>query len=377
MVELSEARLAEDLLRSAVSALRDRLPVTWSVTVQREPKRQDGLRPDAYLSVCAPGGPEAIFVVEVKSSITPRFVPALREQLGRLRHGLPGSVGMAVAPYLAEPTRNHLVEAGLSYLDATGNMLVRADEIGLFISDRGAQADPRRGPGRPKEGLKGEPAAKVVRALVDIRGPWQIRNLIAESRASTGSVYRVLEYLDEEALITRQNRRIYVTDWQEILRRWSTDYRFLHTNRVSRWIAPRGLPALAERLRSTEVDYALTGSLAASAWSQYAPVKSAMLYTSEAAVAAEQWGLRETDTGANVLIAEPAYAVAQQRCRRELDGLVVAAPAQVVADLMSGPGRAPAEAEELLDWMGRNESAWRKPQLEPVRFATPDTHSTS
>jgi hypothetical protein len=46
--------------------------------------------------------------------------------------------------------------------------------------------------------------------------------------------------------------------------------------------------------------------------------------------------------------------------RSHLDaGLRFAAPSQVFADLMAGPGRNPEEAMALLDWMRRNEELWR------------------
>jgi hypothetical protein len=38
----------------------------------------------------------------------------------------------------------------------------------------------------------------------------------------------------------------------------------------------------------------------------------------------------------------------------------IAAPTQVAADLLNGPGRNPSEAEELLAWMSAHEGAWRK-----------------
>ncbi len=41
------------------------------------------------------------------------------------------------------------------------------------------------------------------------------------------------------------------------------------------------------------------------------------------------------------------------------DELVTAAPSQVVVDLMTGPGREPSEAEELINWMKENEVVWR------------------
>ena len=41
------------------------------------------------------------------------------------------------------------------------------------------------------------------------------------------------------------------------------------------------------------------------------------------------------------------------------DGLTYAAPAQVAADLLTSPGRGPAEGEALIEWMAQNEGAWR------------------
>ena len=35
-------------------------------------------------------------------------------------------------------------------------------------------------------------------------------------------------------------------------------------------------------------------------------------------------------------------------------------PSQTVVDLLTGPGRYPAEAEALLEWMERNLDAWRR-----------------
>jgi len=63
--------------------------------------------------------------------------------------------------------------------------------------------------------------------------------------------------------------------------------------------------------------------------------------------------------GGNVLLAVPEDEVAFARTQT-FDGLVVAAPSQVAADLLGGPGRAPEEGRVLLDWMEANEPAWRQ-----------------
>jgi hypothetical protein len=69
--------------------------------------------------------------------------------------------------------------------------------------------------------------------------------------------------------------------------------------------------------------------------------------------------LREsTEVGANVILAEPFDPVVYERSR-EQDGIACVAPSQNAADLLTSPGRGPAEAEELMEWMSRNEGAWR------------------
>jgi hypothetical protein len=84
-----------------------------------------------------------------------------------------------------------------------------------------------------------------------------------------------------------------------------------------------------------------------------------MVYVADAEKAANVWGLRPADAGANVMLAEPGFDVVFERSLTNKEGVVLAAPTQVVVDLMTGPGRSPNEAEELLEWMKANEGSWR------------------
>lgn len=356
-------RTEAEVLSAAAAVIGDRLPTTWTITTDRDAFRTDrGDRgADALLRLTSPDGSAIELIVEVKTQVHAREVAWIRDRLTALVAERPGSVAAVFARYLSGPTRQQLVEAGLSFADVTGNLLVRAEAPVLYLADRGADRDPWRGPGRPQAGLTGEPAAKIVRALADLPGPWRTRDLVAVSGASTGSVYRVIEFLGSEGLLTRdETGAVRVSDRAALLRRWSRDYQFLATNTVTGYIAPRGLPALLDRIRQAGFDdYAVTGSVAAAAWAPYAPARSAMIYATDPDRAAKAWGLRPTDVGVNVLLARPAYPVVLERITVGLDGLRLAAPTQVAVDLLTGPGRSPGEAEELLSWMGRNERSWR------------------
>lgn len=355
---LNETQLA----RRFVEIIGERLPVGWSVRPDKsESKAAAGRRLDLALEIVAPNGGAATIVIEVKRILEGRDIGPLRTQLDAYVSQVPNGRGVVGARYLSPQMRARLVESGLSYVDATGNIRLEVADPGLFLSDRGADADPWRGPGRPRGTLKGAPAAKVVRAIADFSGDWAIRDLVEVSKASTGAAYRVVEFLESEGLATRGDRGVVsIPSWEEVLRRWSDDYGFVRSSRVSRWIAPRGLSDLIERAAaSSDVTYAVTGTLAAAEWAPYAPARSAMIYVLDSATASAAWDLRPADAGANVMLGEPDVDVPFVRTLTTSNGLEVAAPTQVAVDLMTGPGRSPAEAEELIQWMVRNEQSWR------------------
>jgi hypothetical protein len=351
-----------DVLRAAVDLLRERLPTTWTLDTTIEPARLDP-RVDAELKLRAPDGGEVTILVEAKRLLNTRDVPVALEQLQRYATGLgeDDAVLVLAARYLAPTTRERIAAAGAGYVDLTGNIQLAADRPALLVRDRGADRDPWRGPGRPRGTLKGPPAARVVRALVDFAPPYSVPELAERSRASTGATYRVVAFLEEQDLVERE-RRGPITDvrWRPILERWSRDYGFGQSNTVATFLEPRGLETLTARLvRAGELDYVLTGSLAAERFAAYAPARLAMLYVRDIAAGATLLELRPTTTGANVALASSDYDVVFEGTQ-VVDGLRLAAVSQVAVDLLTGPGRNPSEAGALLDWMESNEPAWRR-----------------
>ena len=350
-----------DVVRRCVQLLGENLPPGWSIVPVDKAQVDLSGRVDATLRVVDADGVEAILAVEAKRSLERRDVPAVETRIRRYTASLPNAWGVVAARYLTPSVREALIERGLSYIDTTGNERLTVASPGLFVSNRGADKDPWRSTGRPRGTLKGAPATKVVRALIDVEGPWKIRDLIQRSGASTGATYRVVDYLEREELLVREpTGALVLGSWRRLLQEWSKDYGFVRSNSVTRYIEPRGLPALLERVKATSgVPYAVTGSLAAAEWAAYAPTRAAQIYVPDSAQAAKLWGLRPTDTGANVLLAEPETDVVFKRTVTNSEGLVIATPAQVAVDLLTGPGRNPSEAEELMDWMERNEPSWR------------------
>ncbi len=243
------------------------------------------------------------------------------------------------------------------------NLLLRIDDPAVYIERQGAGKDPWR-PERPARSLKGAKAARIVRALVDFVPPLGVRQIAGLAGTDPGYVSRILEMLGREDLVRRPPRGpVQEVEWAALLRRWTEDYSLLESNRPFWFLDPRGVDSFTEKLRTaagadTAPRYALTGSLAARTVAPVAPVRMGICFVDDAVRLADQLGLTPTDTGANVLLIEPADSVVYKR-RREVDGLCYVALSQAVADLLTGPGRNPTEGEALLQWMQANSEAWR------------------
>lgn len=351
-----------DLLRSVAGTLRDRLPSSWEVDLQLAPP-VGGWRPDALLRIKAPDGSSAALLVEAKLDLEPRaiepLVAALEQAL--VDANLPAeSKGppMVVARFVSPRAREVLEKLGACYADATGNARIALDRPALLIERRGADRNPWREV-RALRSLRGRGAARVVRALCDFRPPFGVRELAERSGASAGSAVRTLDLLEREALIVR-NRRKQVTDvdLSPLIRRWADDFRFTKQNSIRRCFEPRRLERTIERLIGFEGRYAVTGSFAAAQVAQYAESRLLVVYVDDPDAAQGQLGVRSAGMRSNVWLVAPPDDLPFERAW-EHGGLRYAALAQVACDLLDMPGRAPAEAEELLRWMEANPDAWR------------------
>jgi hypothetical protein len=335
-------------VRLAAEALRRRLPSGWVVELRPEGSA------DGLLTLRAPDGRRARLKLVSRKRVLPRDVAHLMTQAGSAQR-------MLVAPFLSPRARELLAAANASYADETGNLRVAVGDPAVFVESRGADRDPERQP-RPLRSLKGSAAARVVRALCDFSPPYGVRTLADRSATPLGTVSRVVTLLEEEALITRDEKKIITAvDWPALIKRWGTDYSLTGSNSMRSYLEPRGLGALVPKLAKLG-RYAATGSMAVP--DGVAPARLAMIYVEDAEGASKALDLVPTEAGANVWLLEPYDAVVFERTQSVKIGgdasIVAAAPSQVAADLMTSPGRGPQEADALIERMKGTEDAWRQ-----------------
>lgn len=356
-----------EVLARAAACVQAELPERWMVLTKAELSDVDtsvgARRRVDSLSLVRDGVEVVTYATEVVRTAGPSTLSVAINRLFELRDdNLAQRRPMLVARYLSSRQRQALQERGIAYADATGNLWLVSDDPLILLSDRGASADPWRGPGRPTTNLKGLPAAKLVRALVDFVPPYSVAELAAQAGASMGAAYRLSDYLVSEGLLSHADRGpITDVNWPELLRRWSREAAYLDTSTTYGFLEPRGIDALVTKLAkpSTTQRYAVSGSVAAQPCAPYADARLGLIYTDDPATLAADIGLRPVEAGANVLIVVPRSPVVFERTSTWRD-ITVVAPSQAVADLLSGPGRNPAEGDYLLAWMKENEDVWRR-----------------
>lgn len=351
------ALLDNKIVADVVDVLAAKLPPGWQTAVSaRERRGQTGAAAfvDVVLKIRGPGAAAGFVLVEVKTRLEPRDVDYLA---ATLRPTLKQPV-LVAAPFISPRTQERLKAVGFGYADLTGNVRLGLSQPGLFVETTGATENPEPSP-RDRKSLKGPKAGRLVRALCDFRPPIGLRELATRAGVDPGYASRVVGFLNREALVTRTGRSpITSVDWQALLRRWSQEYSPFRRGGATMYLAPRGISSVVEKLKSTRTRFAVTGSWVAAQVAPVAPPRLLLVYVDERAAVDNQLDLRSADAGANVALLTPFDAVVYERTSKR-NGITSTALSQVVADLLTSPGRGPNEAEALMDWMRGNEDAWR------------------
>ncbi len=341
-----------------MSLLRDRLPEGWQVEYESEAKAPVwGSRYffDAITRITAPDQVVGEILVEAKVRFSPRdalLIGTMKDRIGE-------RPVLVISPFLSRNTRARLQEEGLNWLDLTGNLRLAMTKPGLFLESQGAER--RVGGGkRAARTIKGERAGRIVRTVLSAPLPIGVTDLAQLAGTDPGYTSRVVALLSSEALIERAGRGpVTAIDKVRLVRRWAEDAPLEGRGRVGTFLEPRGLGVLLDRLRNTEKRYAITGSFAAQRWAPVAAPRLAQIYVRGGLdKSAEELGLRPASEGANVQLIRPKDLTIVDQAEKGDDGLCYARPLQVVLDLLTSPGRGPAEGEELLRWMSERPDAW-------------------
>lgn len=291
------------------------------------------------------------WVVEFKADSRPGRVLDSVAQLQAYAGG--DAIPLLVVPYMSDAGARVAEDAGVNWLDLSGNASIRAENLLVLIQGR-----PRayRSRGRPSSPFAPK-SARVARVLLlDPSRWWRQKDIVEETGLDNGTVSRVVRRLEGELLLESHGREVRPRDPGLLLDAWADDYRFDHHDVVLAHLSGNGIEvarAVAKRLHDTHVRHAFTGLSAAWAIDSFARFRMNTVYVEgDPRDAADMVGARVSERGANLQLVGPDDVGVFAGERRWDDLNCVSLP-QVYLDLLHLPERA-NEASRYL----RTEHLW-------------------
>lgn len=338
-------------LREATIRLAELLGVAPSEIRQRQDRRA----PAADVVVEIAGN---TFIVEYKSSGSTAPVSAAIERVRQFASSVgSGAVPLVVVPFMGQVGRRRCDDAGVAWLDLSGNARIVGPGIHVLVEGHANQFKSR---GRPSSAFAPKSSRISRWLLMHANDPVKQRDLALATDMDEGFTSRIVSRLEEASFVLREQKgEINLRDPDLLLDAWREVYDFSMHQVLRGHLAARSgdeaMRLLAAGLHAEGVRYAATGLAAAWLLTKFSGFRLTTMYVEEplASGVLESLGIREEERGANVWIVVPKDEGVFQGAG-EHDGIACVHPVQAYLDLEGHPERANEAAEqlrsELLNW---------------------------
>jgi hypothetical protein len=298
------------------------------------------------------------FVVEAKWSTHAAAVAAAAKQaLGYAARIRKRTVPLVAVPFMGEVGRKACEEAGVGWLDLSGNAHIIAPGIRVIVEGK-----PNRFKtvGRPRS-VFAPKSSRIIRWLLIHAGESLTQREIARATGlDEGMVSRLVARLTaDDYLVRDETGAVQAKSPGLLLDAWRDAYQFSRHTLLQGHIAARSGDALlrfvGHTLSEHGVEHAATGLAAAWALTRFASFRIVTVYLPKdpAPDLIERLGFREDPRGANLWLVVPNDAGVFQGAV-EKDGIRCVHPVQVYVDLKDHPERSAEAADrlrvELLTW---------------------------
>ena len=260
------------------------------------------------------------------------------------------AIPLVAVPFMGDVGRRMCEEAGVGWLDLSGNAHIVAP--GMRVQIEGKPNRFKR-VGRPRS-LFAPKSARIARwLLMRHREVFTQRELARLSGLDEGSTSRIVRGLSEQQLVSRQaDGLVRVTEYGALLDALFEAHDFSMHQVVRGHVASRSsdelLRRLAETLQTEKIEHAATALAGAWQWCGFAGYRLVTMFVAELpdANALGRIGFHETERGENVWLVRPndsgVFHGSEVR-----DGISCANPVQVYLDLKDHPERSADAAANL------------------------------
>jgi hypothetical protein len=244
------------------------------------------------------------WVVEVKASSRPGRMADAAQQLRRSAGH--DAIPLLVVPYMSPAGARAAEDAGVNWLDLSGNAHIRYRDLYVNVQGRPNQF---RSPGRPSSPFAPK-SARIARALLqDPLHWWRQRQLVDATGLDDGNVSRIVRRLDEEFLLERRDDELRPRDASLLLDAWAQDYRLGRHHIMLGHISGTGSDlahTVGEGFAALGLHHAFTGLPAAWAMDHFAQFRLVSVYVDgDPHEFAEGLAMRPIQKGANVQLIAP------------------------------------------------------------------------
>ena len=344
MNQLSERQALQQIPKrlAAVTGLKEG-------NVCTQAKASPGAKPSRADLVIAAGAHK--FVVEYKSRANAADVLAaisvVQEQAPSLGKKV---IPLVAVPYMGEVGQRLCAEAGVNWLDLSGNAHLEAPGLHVHVEGRPNQFTR---PGRPST-VFAPKSARIARwLLIHPRQSFSQQQLANSTGLDKGLTSRVVRELEAQQLVAREEGgAVKVANFNVMRDAWREAYDFAKHHIVRGHIAARSsdevMQRLAEQLKREKTEHAATGLAGAWLLNQFSGFRLVVFYVAQlpSAEAQQAMGFREESRGENVWLVVPNdEGVFHGAAERE--GIRCVHPVQAYLDLKSHPERSAEAAEQL------------------------------
>lgn len=293
---------------------------------------------------------DVVFVVEYKRSGKVSSVVSGIRALGEMRSEKANIVKLLVVPFMHELGRKRCEEAGISWLDLSGNTDITGPDIRIYVEGR-----PNRfkRPGRPTN-VFAPKSSRVARVLLYHQGlTFTQRELSQRAGLGEGYVSRIVRALEAQDLIERgEDGAVTMKDPDLLLDAWVESYDFSKHTLIRGHIPARSgsalLQDLAESLSRERIEHAATGLGAAWLYTHFAAFRAVTFFVCESIDnrTLSNLDFRESDVGPNTWLVVPNDESVFWQAD-EVEGIQCVHPIQAYLDLKAHPERAKEAMSEI------------------------------
>ncbi len=310
--------------------------------------QQDKIQADLWVKLEAPENYPDLSV-EVKTRGEPRFIrEAVNQQLRYLEY-IPNAYGIIIAPYISERSAAICREAGIGYIDLSGNCFIEFGQVHIAKENKSNTRLEKK----VLKSLYYPRAERVLRVLLNNPDKiWKMETLSKEADVSLGMSSKVKQRIEAMEWLESSGSGFRLLKWEELLNEWSENYRYskntnldFYSLKTETYIEKQ----LSEYCNDNNIKYAFTLFSGASKVAPYTRYKRINFYLEKNIEAIKELlSLKSVSSGQNVTVSIP-YDSGVFYNSKEFKGLSVVSNIQLFLDLINFKERGEEAAKFLLN----------------------------